>query len=209
MGKKGSFIVFEGIDGCGKSSQLKLAEAYCREKGMTVVVSREPGGTGCSEAVRSILLDPAYTGMSHICELMLYGASRAEHIKDIIAPALDKGYVVLCDRFALSTVAYQGYGRGIDLEEINAVNQLAVGNYTPDLTLVFDIPLSVANERMAVRGGDKDRLEQEKAEFFAKVRRGYLDAALKDDYRNIKIIDGTPDEDTVFASVKKELEKIL
>lgn len=208
MEKKGLFLVFEGIDGSGKTSQLKRTKEYLLAKGYDVVTTREPGGTPISEKIRGLLLDPENKAMKDRCELLLYGAARAQHIAEVILPALNEGKAVLCDRFSLSTAAYQGYGRGLDLSLLEAVHSVAAHNVTPDLILVVDVPVEVGAERVAVsRGEPKDRLEQEKSEFFERVRQGFLKEAEKD--AAIVVINGVQSEEEVFADIKAALENVL
>lgn len=208
MEKKGLFLVFEGIDGSGKTSQLKRTKEYLKAKGYDVVTTREPGGTPISEKIRGLLLDPSNGEMDDRCELLLYGAARAQHLAEVILPAIEHGKAVLCDRFSLSTAAYQGYGRGISLELLEAVHSVAAFQVKPDLTLVVDVPVEVGAHRVAVsRGEPKDRLEQEKSEFFERVRQGFLREAEKDDA--IVVIDGVQTEEQVFEAIKKALENVL
>lgn len=208
MERKGLFIVFEGIDGSGKSCQIARTKKYLEENGYAVTVTREPGGTSVGEKIRELLLDPANSGMKDGCELLLYASSRSQHVAEMIAPALEKGDAVLCDRFALSTLAYQGYGRGLSLDLIKRLNEIAVAETLPDITFVLDVPETVAEKRVSVsRGEPKDRLEQEKSDFFRKVRQGYLIEAEKDS--SVAVIDGTVSEDEVFAAVTGALEPLL
>lgn len=208
MERKGLFLVFEGIDGSGKTSQLKRTKEYLESKGYDVVTTREPGGTPISEKIRSLLLDPENRAMVDRCELLLYGAARAQHLAEVILPALKEGKAVLCDRFSLSTAAYQGYGRGIDLSVLAAVHSVAASGVNPDLTLVIDVPVEVSAERVAVsRGEPKDRLEQEKSDFFRRVRQGFLTEAEKDDA--IVVINGVQSEAAVFADISGALENVL
>ena len=206
--ERGVFIVFEGFDGSGKTTQLEKARAFLAERGREVVVTREPGGTAIGEKIRGLLLDTANGDMCDGCELLLYAASRAQHVAEIIAPALAEGKAVLCDRFGLSTAAYQGYGRGLDLERIAAVHRAAAGGVEPDLTLVIDVPAEVGAERVGGRRGEgKDRLEREEIEFFERVRRGYLTEAEGDG--TVAVIDGRGDADGIFDAVRAALEAVL
>lgn len=208
MDHHGLFIVFEGIDGAGKTSQLKRTKEYLESKGRTVTVTREPGGTPIGEKIRGLLLDTANAAMDDTCELLLYGASRRQHIAEVILPALSRGDVVLCDRFSLSTAAYQGYGRGIDLALIAGVNKIAAGDIVIDRTYVFDVPVEVSAERVRISRGDSgDRLEQENSAFFDKVRHGFLQEAAAD--KSIVVVDGTQKESVVFDSIQKDLEQLL
>lgn len=208
MEKKGLFLVFEGIDGSGKTSQLKRTKEYLEANGYDVLTTREPGGTPISEKIRGLLLDPLNGEMDDRCELLLYGAARAQHLAEVILPAMKNGKAVLCDRFSLSTAAYQGYGRGISLELLDAVHSVAAFDVKPDLTLVVDVPVEVSAYRVAVsRGEPKDRLEKEKSDFFERVRQGFLSEAEKDD--SIVVINGVQTEEQVFEDIKKALEKVL
>ncbi|MDI6710762.1 MAG: dTMP kinase [Thermoanaerobacterales bacterium] len=166
------FIVFEGVDGAGKSTQVSLAAEALRGRGREVLVTREPGGTRLGEAVRRLLLDVKNAEMTGETEALLYAAARAQCVREVIAPALRRGTVVLCDRFADSTLAYQGYGRGLDLELLRRINDLATGGLYPALTVVLDLPVDEARLRLA--DGRRDRLEREAADFHERVRAGYL-----------------------------------
>ena len=208
MDRKGLFLVFEGIDGAGKSSQLLRTKAYLEERGFEVVTTREPGGTAIGEKIRGLLLDPENSAMNDRCELLLYGASRAQHVAEVIAPALRAGKAVLCDRFSLSTAAYQGYGRGLDLSLLETVNRAAVSGVEPDCTVVVDVSVETGAKRVSVsRGEPKDRLEREKSDFFRRVRQGFLTEAEKDP--KIVVVDGEASEEEVFDSIRRELETLL
>ena len=194
--KKGLFITFEGADGCGKTTQLNLLKEYLINKGYDVVITREPGAKGLGEKVRDILLN--YDGeVSDRCESFLFLADRAQNIDIIVNPAIESGKIVLCDRHTDSTVAYQGYGRGLNIEEINMLNNLATKNKKPDLTLVFDVNIETSMQRV---GTDKDRMENAGKDFFNRVRHGYLEIAKKEPDR-IKVIDSTKSIENVFNKV--------
>ncbi|MBI4064363.1 MAG: dTMP kinase [Elusimicrobia bacterium] len=167
--RKGFFLVFEGIDKCGKSTQIKLLAQRWRQKGLPVVLTREPGGTPLGENIRQLLLD-ARGDVSPEAELFLYEASRAHHVSRVIGPALRAGKIVLCDRFSLATLAYQAVGRGLPIKETAHLNTLAASGLVPDLTLVLDIPVKESVRRMA---GTRDRMEA-KTSFLQKVRAAYL-----------------------------------
>ena len=202
--QKGLFITFEGADGCGKSTQMKLLKEYLQNKGYEIVETREPGGKGLGERIRDILLN--YNGdVSNRCESFLFLADRAQNIDVIVKPAIQQGKIVLCDRHTDSSVAYQGYGRGLDIDEINKLNTLATGGLKPDLTYVFDVDIETSMARV---GGEKDRMESAGTEFFNKVRNGYLELA-KQEPNRIKVIDSTKPIENVFADVVKELESVL
>ena len=184
--KKGLFITFEGADGCGKTTQLNLLKEHLENNGYEVVLTREPGGKGLGEKVREILLN--YDGeVSNRCESFLFLADRAQNIDIIVNPAIEQGKIVLCDRHTDSSVAYQGYGRGLDINQINTLNNLATNNKKPDLTLVFDVDIETSMQRV---GNEKDRMESAGKEFFNRVRNGYLELAKQEPGR-IKVIDST------------------
>ena len=182
--EKGLFITFEGCDGCGKTTQLELLAKYLQDKGYDVIVTREPGARGLGEKLREILLN--YDGeVSSNCESFLFLADRAQHIDTIVKPAIDAGKIVLCDRHIDSTAAYQGYGRGLDLEQINYLNNIATSGLKPDLTLLFDVDIETSMARV---GKNKDRMESAGIEFQEKVRRGYLELA-KAEPKRIRVFD--------------------
>ena len=183
---KGKFITVEGIEGVGKTTNLDFIYQQLQAAGREVVLTREPGGTPLGEAVRGLLLDPAYTGMDPTCELQLMFAARAEHLAKVVWPALEQGQWVLCDRFTDATYAYQGGGRGIDTAVIARLEELVQGDFRPDVTLLLDVPVEIGLARAGKRGA-LDRFEQEKVEFFERVRNDYLEMALRspDRYRVI------------------------
>ena len=194
------FITFEGADGCGKTTQIKLIDEYLRNKGYKTLLTREPGAKGLGEKIREILLN--YEGeVSSRCESFLFLADRAQHVDCIIKPALKDGVIVLCDRHTDSTVAYQGYGRGLDIEEIKKLNNLATGGLKPDLTIVFDVDIETSQARV---GKNKDRMESAGIEFFKKVREGFLEIA-KEEPQRVKVIDSS---DTIENIHKKVVELI-
>ena len=201
MSKKGLFITFEGSDGCGKSTQLKMAAEYLQKKSFDVIATRDPGGTPLGQKIREILLH--HDGkVATYCELFLYLADRAQHIDEKIIPAIAEGKTVLCDRYVDSTLAYQGYARGLDADEILNLNNIVAKNLMPDLTFVFDVSTEIAEQRV---GKTKDRMESEAKEFHQKVRSGFLDLAKKYPER-IKIIDANQEIEKVHADVIKILE---
>ncbi len=202
--KKGLFITFEGIDGCGKSTQLAMTGRLLKSLGYQVMVLREPGSTPVSEKIRRILLDKK-SRINAVTELLLYVAARAELVEKVIAPARDKGKIILCDRFYDSTIAYQGYGRGLDIALVKKINSLAVGKYKPDVTFVFDVDYATSLKR---RKKKADRLEAEKKAFFSKVRKGFLALACSEKKR-VTVIDGRPAADSVFDEVVSCLKKKL
>lgn len=184
MINKGLFVTFEGVDGCGKTTQMKLLAEYLTNHGYEVVITREPGAKGLGEKIRDILLH--YDGeVSSKAESFLFLADRAQHIDKLVNPSVKEGKIVLCDRHTDSTIAYQGYGRGVDIEQLKVLNSLAVGNRVPDLTFVFDIDVETSMSRV---GSEMDRMEASGKEFFNKVRQGYLDIAASEPER-VKVID--------------------
>lgn len=194
--KKGLFITFEGADGCGKTTQMNLLAEYLKKQGREVVLTREPGGKGLGEKIREILLN--YDGeVSDRCESFLFLADRAQNIDTIVNPAVDAGKIVLCDRHTDSSVAYQGYGRGLDIERINMLNNLATNGKKPDITFVFDIDTETSMKRV---GKEKDRMESAGFEFHTKVRNGYLEIAKKEPER-IKVIDASKSIEEIHQEV--------
>lgn len=209
---EGKFLVFDGPDGSGKSTQFARFSSYCSEHKLSVCEVREPGSTNIGEQIRSVLLDPANTDMTLRSEMLLYMASRAQLIEQIIRPALKQNELVLADRFVSSTLAYQGTAGGLAHEEILSAAKIAIGNTFPDLTVIFDVDQATAATRLA--GGSKrskhnqsmqptlfsDRVELRGSEYQKKVRQGYLDQA--DDQPNKYIVmDATKDPDTVFDNL--------
>lgn len=202
--KKGLFITFEGADGCGKTTQIKLVKDYLEKSGYEVVLTREPGAKGLGEKIREILLN--YDGIvSDRCESFLFLADRAQNIDTIVNPAVEKGKIVLCDRHIDSTVAYQGYGRGLNLERINKLNLLATDGRVPDLTIVFDIDVETSMQRV---GKEKDRMESAGIEFHNRVRNGYLEIA-KNEPERVNVVDGREGIEKVFENVKDLVNKTL
>ena len=198
--KNGLFITFEGADGCGKTTQIKRLDEYLRKNGYNTLLTREPGSRGLGEKLREILLN--YDGeVSSNCESFLFLADRAQHVDCIIKPALAEGKIVLCDRHTDSTVAYQGYGRGLNIEQINYLNNIATNGLKPDLTLVFDIDIETSMSRV---GSEKDRMESSGIEFFNRVRNGYLEIAKKEPQR-VKVINSS---DTIENIHKQILELV-
>ncbi len=202
MNKKGKFIVFEGPDRGGKSTQALLLSKYLTREGQKVILTREPGGDEVAEKIRKILLDPK-NKVSPMTELLLYEASRAQHTEQKIIPALEAGYSVICERYTLSTCAYQGYGRGIDMNIINSLNDIATLNLKPDLNLIFLMP----DEYFTKRGANlsPDRLEQEGEDFRMKMRQGYRELAATTP--NATIIDAGKPVELVHADVISKLKE--
>ncbi len=203
----GLFIALEGPDGSGKSTITKLLEDYFEDKGISHIITREPGGTDIGEDIRNLILDNKNTEMSPETEALLYAASRGQHVHEKIRPGLEEGKVVLCDRFVLSSLAYQGVGRGLGIKEVKAINDFAIKDIYPDLILFFHIdPEVTLNRKTKKLGGD--RLEKEGNDFHNKVYEGYMEL-IKMYPKNIKIIDATRPISEVLEQSIKEIEKIL
>lgn len=200
----GLFITFEGGDGSGKSTQVaRLAEAL-RAQGHTVVASREPGGTPIAEQIRSVLLDPANHEMGDRTEALLFAAQRAEHVHHLIRPALERGDIVISDRYMDSSIVYQGMGRGLGAQDVMGLNMWATDNLKPHLTIVLDVESGFGLDRV----GDKDRIEQAAPELHEKVRQGYLQLAAADPERYF-VIDAMQEVDAVAAEVLARVETLL
>lgn len=188
MVERGKFITFEGIDGSGKTTQLRLLADWLNEAGFEVVTTREPGGTALGATVRAALLDCEPGSVDPLAELLLYAADRAQHVRQLIGPALDAGRIVLCDRFCDATIAYQGCGRSLPVDLIDRLNRLATGGLTPDLTLIFDLEVPAGLARTGARqsipdAGQRNRLDREPEDFHQRVREGYLSLAAGSDPR--------------------------
>jgi len=210
----GCFITFEGVEGSGKTTQIRLAGEYLREKGLPVIVTQEPGGTPLGERIREILLNHGGFDISGQAEVFLFAAARTQHADRLILPALEKGQVILCDRFSDATVAYQAYGRGLPLEAVREVCRLASRGLSPCLTLLFDLPvekgLERAFRRIAGRGEAhrEDRFEREHLDFHRRIREGYLAIARQEPGR-VKIIDATRDIESTRHEVRTILSSFL
>ena len=201
--RRGLFLALEGVDGSGKTTQARLLAAWCREHGLPVTLTREPGGTALGERLRATILDPEIACVPR-AELLMILATRAQHVAEVIAPALAAGHLVITDRFSLSSLAYQGYGRGIPLEEIRAADAVATAGCRPDLTLVFTIPFAVLAARI---GSRRDRFEGEGAEFLQRVIDGY--DALSAGEASIVRIDGSAPVEIVHQAVQQALCRLL
>lgn len=203
----GLFIALEGPDGSGKSTITRLLGNYFRDKNIDYIITREPGGTTIGEDIRDLILDTKNTEMGPETEALLYAASRGQHIHEKIGPALRQGKVVLCDRFVLSSLAYQGVGRGLGIKEVKAINDFAIKDIYPDLILFFHIdPEHTLKRKTKILGGD--RLEKEGNDFHKKVYDGYMEL-IKMYPKNIEIIDATKSVKEVLDQSIQEIEKIL
>lgn len=200
--KKGLFISIEGLDGAGKSTQMAFMEKFFQQRGFEVLLTREPGGTIIGEKIRDIILDRQYQEMADTTEALLYAASRAQHVKELIVPALQEGKVVLCDRFVDSSIAYQGGGRRLGKEAVKAINDFATQGLKPNLTIFFDISPETSLKRIDSK--KVDRLEQEKIDFHMTVYNTYLDLAKKDPSR-MKVVKA----DRGITAISKDIEDLL
>ena len=193
----GFFITFEGVEGCGKTTQLRLLKERLEAAGERVTATREPGGCPIADQMRAILLDAKNSAITPLSELLLYAAARAQHVREVIVPALERGEIVLCDRFTDATVAYQGHGRGLDLGTIGQLNRLATGGLEPRLTLLIDCPVQIGLSRALARieagsGAREERFELESVRFHERVRAGYLSLAAAFPERFL-VVDGSGD----------------
>lgn len=198
------FITFEGIDFCGKSTQVELLQTYLINKGKKVLLIREPGGTEISEKIRDILLDKKNYKMTIESEILLFSASRAQLVREKIRPFLDEGYYVISDRFHDSTTAYQGYGRGIPIESVMHINRVAIENTVPDITFFIDIPVYVSSNRKNLKhNAELDRIEISHDHFYDKVRAGYLELARQE--KRFRVINGTLNIGEIHNIIVNEL----
>jgi dTMP kinase len=207
------FITFEGVEGSGKTTQIRRLQKYLTQKGIACRVTREPGGSPIGEKIRKILLHPDHDQMTPWSELLLYEAARAQHVKEVIEPLLKKGTIVLCDRFNDATVAYQGHGRKIDLGRIEELNRLSSRGLKPDVTFLLDCPSDLGLKRALRRNetlnNEKEgRFEREKVQFHHRVRKGYLSIAEKEPGR-VKVIDTRQGEEKVFEEIRKVIDRLI
>jgi dTMP kinase len=213
--RRGRFITFEGLDGSGKSTQMGLLARRLREMGRDVLVTAEPGGTEIGEQIRRILLDRANAGLRPVAELLLYFASRAQNVEEMILPALERGQIVLSDRFTDSTLVYQGFGRDLGEETVAVLDRIACRGLKPDLTIYLDIDLETSLERARARNraleGERrveTRMDEQSAEFYRKVREGYQLLARREPGR-FRTIDGRRPPECVAADVWRAVEPVL
>ena len=207
------FITFEGVEGSGKTTQIRRLKTYLTQKGIPCKVTREPGGCPIGEKVRKILLNPDHYEMVSLSELLLYEASRAQHVKEVIEPLLKEGIMVLCDRFSDASIAYQGYGRKLDLGLIKRLNRLSSQDIKPDVTFLLDCPSDVGLKRAVQRNltqkkEKEERFEREKIQFHHRVRRGYLSIAKQEPHR-VKVIDTREGEEKTFEKIRQIIDKLI
>jgi dTMP kinase len=209
LNERGRFITFEGIDGCGKTTQFRMLGNWLRERGKEVVETVEPGGTSIGQQIRKILLDPASADIQPRTELLLYFASRAQNVDQVIRPALESGHIVLCDRFTDSTLVYQGAGRGIDTNVVLDLDRIACRGLKPDITLLIDIDLETSLARAKRRndrvGMSESRIDDESAAFHERVREGYLALAANEPAR-FAVIDGRGSIGEVAALIREAIK---
>ncbi|MEC5127644.1 dTMP kinase [Verrucomicrobiales bacterium BCK34] len=205
--QRGKFITFEGSEGCGKSTQIKRFVEMLTDRGFETIQTREPGGTAVGERIRDLLQhDDAGSELADESELLLFAASRAQLVREVIAPALERGAWVIADRFLDSTTVYQGGGRGLNIESVQQINAFAVGDTMPDLTILLDLDAATGHARAVAATGDKpDRMESQPIAFFEKVRQGYLDLATSEPDR-ISVIDASDTIEAVAAQIREVFE---
>lgn len=205
----GFFITFEGPDGAGKTTQIERVSAWLTQRGRAHIRTREPGGTAISNKVRELLLNPAHDEMADQTEVMLYAASRAQLVNQVIRPALDDGQIVLCDRFVDASLAYQGYGLGYPVDQIAAINHFATGGLRPGRTYLLDVPVEVGLNRVHQRrSGELDRIEQKHTAYHVNVRNGFLAIAKREPERFYRI-DATQSAEIVFSTIRSDMMQIF
>jgi dTMP kinase len=204
--KKGLFITFEGVEGSGKSTQIELLKEFLSDKGYDVVATREPGGTRIGDKIRKILLNPDFQEMDCRAEALLYAASRAQHVAEIIAEAVEGGKIVISDRYTDSSLAYQSFGRGLEQKRLEVINEWATGGLEPDLTILLDIPADKGLRRTS--RSLADRIEQENLEFHDRVSKGFLRVAKKFP-RRIRVVNASRDVEEIHQEVVKIVGKLL
>lgn len=204
--KRGLFITVEGTDGSGKTTQIGFMNEYFKNAGHDVLLTREPGGTRISEKARSIILDPDHTEMGNITEFLLYSAARAQLVHEVIRPSLEKGTIVVCDRYVDSSFAYQAYGRGLDLKLLESISDFAIGGLMPDITFFFDMDPEIALKRRFA-STQSDRIENERLEFHRKVHSGYIKLAEKYPER-IKRIHAVESAQSIWSEVRAILDNM-
>lgn len=205
----GLFITFEGPEGSGKTTQIRLLSDWLSAQGLDVLTTREPGGTRIGEAIRDVLLSPAHTEMCAEAEILLFSAARAQIVREKLQPHLTRGGAVLCDRFADSTLAYQGYGRLLDLDTLRQITLFATGGLVPALTICLDLPVAEGLRRK--QGGDQaewNRMERERLEFQERVRRGYLALAAAEPQRWL-VLDALQEKEVIQSEIRRRVVALL
>ncbi|SEN64713.1 dTMP kinase [Lihuaxuella thermophila] len=205
---KGLFITFEGPEGAGKTTQIARVKEYLADQNISCTVVREPGGTAVGDLIRNILLDPQLAEINQRTEILLYAASRAQLVEQVIRPALENGEIILCDRYVDSSIAYQSYGAMWSLDEVLKVNQVATGGLLPSRTYLLDLPVELGQKRIKSRGSKKDRMEQKEKMFHDRVREGYLALAQSEPDR-FRVIRADAGIDEVFRQIMADLESML
>jgi dTMP kinase len=206
--KNGFMVVFDGSNGAGKTTVINEVEKHLKSKGLDVILTREPGGTPIGEKIRNIILDSSTPEMSNIAELMLFGAGRAQHIQEKIKPSLAEGKIVISDRFDAATFSFQHYARGIDIETITKINDLALDGFKPDMNIILDLDPIEGLKRVKQRGEGLDRLEDEKLDFLIKARNGYLSQA-NEQPSMFEVIDASKTKDNVLKDVIKVIDSLI
>ncbi len=206
--RKGCMIICDGNNGAGKSTVIKEIHGLLCALGHEVVVTREPGGTLIGEKIREVVLDPATPELCDITELLLFAAARAQHLKEKIIPAINAGKIVICDRFTPATIAFQHYGRGLPLDLVKGINDVALDGFSPDLNIILDIDPVVGMGRVASRGEGFDRMETQKAEFLSRAREGFLKQAVESP-DTFAVIDASQPLESVIAEVKGVVNTLL
>lgn len=210
----GKFITFEGIEGCGKTTQIRILNDFLKLRGYMTLLTREPGGTAIGEKIRQVLLNADFKEMKSMTELLLYAAARCQHVHQIILPAIQEGKIVLCDRYADATTAYQGGARGIDKNFLKNIHQVATNGLKPDLTILLDCPVEIGLQRIRERESEipgqtnLDRFEKEKIDFHEKVREAYLRIA-KEEPGRVKIISALDDIQTIHDKITQEVMRVI
>ncbi len=203
-----TFITFEGIEGSGKTTQIRLLMDWLRDRSDRVLLTREPGGTSIGEQIRAVLLNPINTEMTPEAEILLFSAARAQIVREIIRPRLKEGWIVICDRFADSTLAYQGYGHGLPLDDLLQITEFATGGLWPDLTIYLDLDVETGLRRKAATPEEWNRMEAQAIDFHKRVRRGYLQLAAQNPGRWL-VLDATQSVAVIQAQIRARVRQLL
>lgn len=202
----GLFVTFEGPDGSGKTTQIRKLAGYLYEQGVPHVLTREPGGTAISDRIRELLLDPEHKEMVNETEVLLYAASRAQHVREKVIPALEAGKVVLCDRFVDASIAYQGYGLQMEVEKVKEINRFATGRLTPARSYFLDLPADKSRQRLMNRSG-LDRIEQKQEAYHERVREAFL-LLYEENAERICLLNGEKEKEELFSEIKSDFEAL-